>query len=226
MSESIAPARPSATVVIGRGGSADLEILLLKRNEQIAFHGGSWVFPGGRVDEADAVDGATSELDLARRAAVREAREETGLAPDPASLLPFAHWTTPEILPKRFATWFFLAPVDDVDEVVIDQSEIIDFRWLTPRAALAAHAAGDIELPAPTFVTLLRFGAQPSLAALCRALNGVAIERFLPRVVKLADGRATLYEEDAGYASLDMERPGPRHRLVMRGRQFEYIKDF
>lgn len=226
MTATPAPARPSATVCIGRGGDDALEILLLRRNDEVAFHGGSWVFPGGRVDAADGADGARDELALARRAAVREAREETGLAPHADSLLPFAHWTTPDILPKRFATWFFLAPLEQADRVVIDNSEIVDYRWYTPAGALAAHAGGDIELPAPTFVTLLRFSRFKALDALCEDLRATVVERFVPRVVKLADGRATLYAEDAGYHALDMDAPGPRHRLVMRGRHFEYIKDF
>ncbi|MCP5199619.1 MAG: NUDIX domain-containing protein [Gammaproteobacteria bacterium] len=226
MSTTPAPARPSATVVIARDRAGEFEVLLLRRNERVVFHGGSWVFPGGRVDEADAAEAAGSEIEAARRAAVREAVEETGLAPDPASLLPFAHWTTPEILPKRFATWFFLAPLEHDEPVVIDNSEIVDFRWYSPAAALAAHAAGDIELPAPTFVSLLGFSRFAALAALRDHLREAVVERFVPRVVKLDDGRATLYEEDAGYATLDMAAPGPRHRLVMRGREFEYIRDF
>lgn len=221
-----APAKPSATVVIARDGERALEILLLRRNEKIAFHGGSWVFPGGRVDEVDAIAAEEHEIDRARRAAVREAAEETGLAPDPASLVPFAHWTTPEILPKRFATWFFLAPLAHDRPVVIDNSEIVEYRWYTPAAALAAHAEGAIELPAPTFVSLLGFSRFATLASLCAHLRAAAVQRFVPRVVKLADGRATLYAEDAGYAALDLDAPGPRHRLVMRGRHFEYLREF
>ncbi|MEQ8660592.1 MAG: NUDIX hydrolase [Gammaproteobacteria bacterium] len=157
-----APARPSASVVIARDAGA-LEILMLRRNERIAFHGGAWVFPGGRVDADDQRGTGADELAVARRAAVRETIEETGLAPAAESLLPFAHWTTPVGLPKRFATWFFLAPVADDVSVTVDNDEIIDYRWLTPAAALAAHAAGAIDLPAPTYVTL-----RPAQAVRCR----------------------------------------------------------
>ena len=123
----------------------------------------------------------------------------------------------PRILPKRFATWFFLAPLAHEQPVVIDNSEIVEYRWYTPAAALAAHAEGVIELPAPTFVSLLGFSRFATLASLCAHLRAAAVQRFVPRVVKLADGRATLYAEDAGYAALDLDAPGPRHRLVMRG---------
>ena len=225
MTSQDAPARPSASVVIARHGGDALEILMLRRNQSIAFHGGAWVFPGGRVDEADHAGTDGTEIDVARRAALRETREETGLDPAPHSLLPFAHWTTPVGLPKRFATWFFLAPFAENATVTVDNDEIIDYRWMTPAATLAAHAAGEIDLPAPTYVTLLRFSSYASLEALVAALAASEVERFVPRVVKVDGGRCTVYEEDIAYESLDLELPGPRHRLIMRGNDFRYLRE-
>ncbi len=96
-------AQPAATVVLLRAGRAMPEVLLLRRSSKLAFHGGAWVFPGGRVD----LDAGESADDAgARRAAVREAHEEAGLVLDPAALVPLSHWTTPEGQPRRFATWF------------------------------------------------------------------------------------------------------------------------
>lgn len=43
----------AATVVIVRDGEDGLEVLMVLRNRSLKFGGGSWVFPGGRVDEAD-----------------------------------------------------------------------------------------------------------------------------------------------------------------------------
>ena len=94
-----APAKPSASVLVIRDGAQALEVLLVRRNEKIVFHGGAWVFPGGRVDDADAQGDAPPELEIAKRAAVREALEETGLTLSLTALLPFAHWTTPIDLP-------------------------------------------------------------------------------------------------------------------------------
>lgn len=39
---------PSAAAV--RAAAAGFEVLLVRRNAQLAFHGGAWVFPGGRID--------------------------------------------------------------------------------------------------------------------------------------------------------------------------------
>ena len=43
----------AATVVMVRDGDDGLEVLMVLRNRSLKFGGGSWVFPGGRVDEAD-----------------------------------------------------------------------------------------------------------------------------------------------------------------------------
>jgi 8-oxo-dGTP pyrophosphatase MutT (NUDIX family) len=53
------PARPASTVILLRDGSGGLEVYLQRRHAGMSF-GGAWVFPGGRIDEADAdpaVDG-------------------------------------------------------------------------------------------------------------------------------------------------------------------------
>ncbi|HEX6240498.1 MAG TPA: NUDIX domain-containing protein, partial [Polyangiales bacterium] len=109
MSASV-PVRPAATVLVLRDvpvlgntrGASALEVLLVQRASELAFHGGAWVFPGGGVDAVDA--SAADELMAARRAAVREAQEEAGLTLTLDELVPFSHWTTPVDRSRRFAT--------------------------------------------------------------------------------------------------------------------------
>ena len=45
---------PAATVVLVRETEEDsgLQVLLLQHNSRLVFHGGHWVFPGGRIDKA------------------------------------------------------------------------------------------------------------------------------------------------------------------------------
>ena len=58
-------------VALLRDGDDGLEVLMVKRASTLEFHGGAWVFPGGRIDDADwAADAA--EIEAARRAAARE----------------------------------------------------------------------------------------------------------------------------------------------------------
>src|SRR3954466_8065128 len=130
------PPRQAATVIVLRGGSEALEVLLVRRNPAQRFMGGAWVFPGGAVDAGESGDG-----DLAHRlAAVREVREEAGLdLPGADALLPFSRWITPEEVKIRFDTRFYLARVPDDAEPRVDGSECVDLGWWTPRGALDAH---------------------------------------------------------------------------------------
>src|ERR1700728_5438425 len=91
------PARQAATVILLRGGSQTLEVLLVKRNPAARFMGGVWVFPGGAVEQAEGEDDSAH-----RTAAVRELREEAGIAlPDPGALVKFSRWITPDVVKTR-----------------------------------------------------------------------------------------------------------------------------
>jgi 8-oxo-dGTP pyrophosphatase MutT (NUDIX family) len=189
-----------------------LEVLLLRRNSQLAFHGGAWVFPGGRIDPQDS--GAGGDEGAARRAASREAREEAGLEIDPEALVQISHWTTPEGPPKRFATWFFMGTAG-ATQVRVDGGEIHAHAWLTPAAALAGQRAVEIELPPPTFVTLSTLLARQNAEAALASARAAAPLVYLPRVVRVAGGACSLYPADAGWESRDPARAGARNRLHM-----------
>lgn len=55
---------PSATVILLRDAGDSLETLLLRRNSQLAFHGGAWVFPGGRIDPEDHTADAPDDVSV------------------------------------------------------------------------------------------------------------------------------------------------------------------
>jgi 8-oxo-dGTP pyrophosphatase MutT (NUDIX family) len=84
-----------------------LEALLVQRNKAVQHMGGMWVFPGGKVDQADYPEDG-DQYTAALNAAIRETREEAGLEVDPGQLVYQSHWTTPEGAKRRFSTWFFL----------------------------------------------------------------------------------------------------------------------
>jgi 8-oxo-dGTP pyrophosphatase MutT (NUDIX family) len=91
------PIRPAATVMLLRDGADGLEVFMVQRTHAAAFARSQYVFPGGRVDDADhaddfepicdALDDATASarLDLAEGglawfvAAIRECFEEAGV---------------------------------------------------------------------------------------------------------------------------------------------------
>jgi|GEM_PF-395192 len=92
--------RPAATVVLLRDAPAGLEVFLMKRHSLSDVLGGAYVFPGGKVDAADAdldmaahldqpleaLHAGLNEADIPERtagglyvAALREAFEESGV---------------------------------------------------------------------------------------------------------------------------------------------------
>jgi 8-oxo-dGTP pyrophosphatase MutT (NUDIX family) len=207
-------ARPAATVVLARDGPSGLEVLLIHRGVGTAFSG-TWAFPGGVVEEVDVPPGTEPDpLPAARRAAVREALEEVGLVVDEASLVFWSHWLPPCSAPRRFSTWFFLAPAEAAhDAVGIDGTEVRDHRWITPADALAAQRAGEIELTPPAMVTLSQLAAHADVAG---AVAAAAPEYFATRIVGDAQGiELCLWAGDVAYDDGVVDADGPRHRVIM-----------
>jgi 8-oxo-dGTP pyrophosphatase MutT (NUDIX family) len=216
---------PAATVVLVRDTDAGLEALMVRRSSKLAFAGGMWVFPGGRVDPDDAAPDRPGDVfEAARRAAVREAREEAGLVVDAEALVRLSHWVPPPVTPKRFATWFFLAPAPG-GSVVVDGGEIHDHRWLRPGDALARRDAGEIELAPPTWVTLRDLAAHADVGAALAHARAREPEHFETHVARVEGGLAALWEGDAGYDAGDADAPGPRHRLLMLETGWRYERD-
>lgn len=137
--------RMAAAVIVLRDGEDGIEVLVGQRTHAAKFMGGFWVFPGGRVDPEDGDGEAAWPV-----AAAREVREEVGIAVDPGALRAYDRWVTPEALPKRFDTVFFLAEAPAGAEPAIDGEEIVDSRWATPAALLRDAAEGRAVLAFPT----------------------------------------------------------------------------
>ncbi len=215
---------PAATVVLLRDGASGVETVMLRRNSKIAF-GGTWVFPGGRVDDDE--NDPDDVLGSARRAAAREVEEETGLVVDPNELVPWSYWIPPQMAAmttpgprRRFSTWFFAIRTPS-DTVLIDDGEIKDHEWMSPEVAMAKRDAGDIELVPPTFVTLTQLGAFSDVDSALAWAAGRAPERFATRPLP---GKPMIisWAGDAAYESGDREADGPRHRLVMADGAWSY----
>jgi len=208
--------KPASTVVIVRDGDDGVETLMLRRNADVKFAGGAWVFPGGRVDEADYA-AAADEEHARRLAAVRECMEEAGLDVPAEALLNFAHWVTPANMHKRFSTSFYVCAVEGDHVITVDGSEIHDYAWMKPDDALAAHRSGDMQLMPPTYITLLELAAQASVADLLAAYQARGPRRYEPCVTFIGDQVCFLYEGDAGYAAEDPAAEGERHRTLLVG---------
>ncbi len=217
----VQPAIPAATVLLLRDGAEGVEVLMLRKSSKITF-GGMWVFPGGRIDAEDHGQGGDLEV-AARNAAVRETREEAGIELSVESFVHFSHWTPPPGPQKRFATWFFAAHVEDELSVQIDEGEIQDHAWINPAAALERHAAGEIDIVPPTWVSLYHLSRHAPAARFVEQVRGSGVKVYSTRVAKAADGhRVAMWYGDAGYADWDADLSGARHRLVMTPGGFRF----
>ncbi|MCT4556861.1 MAG: CoA pyrophosphatase [Pelagimonas sp.] len=87
--------RPAGVLCAFQEGGTGLEVVLTKRASHLKHHPGQIAFPGGKVDEGDADVTVT---------ALREAREEIGLAPDNVTVLG-------QLPPHETVTGFQVTPV-------------------------------------------------------------------------------------------------------------------
>ena len=217
---------PAATVLLLRDSpGAGLEVLMLRRNSKIAF-GGAWVFPGGRVDEHEFVEGDV--VGSARTAAVREVHEETGLHIAADGLETWSYWIPPKMPSaptrgprRRFSTWFFATPAPS-GEVAIDQGEIHEDRWLAPSAALELHRAREIELVPPTWITLHQLDGYGSVSEAMDWAARSDPEEFRTRPIRPEPPVTIAWAGDVAYGGGGFDDPGPRNRLVMHPDGWHY----
>ncbi len=209
----VAPAIESGTVAVIRDAEAGgIEVLMLRRAplERDTFSG-MWVFPGGKVDEADRAGGA-DERGAARIAAVREAAEEADIELSPESLHPMDRWE-PEARPevtRRFSAWIFMAPAGE-GVVTTDGTEIHDHEWVSPSEAIRRHAAGIMGIVPPTWISLLQLSEHDSVASAMEWVRNRTPEDFYSRLTEVDGETILIWHGD----ELSGGGEGDRHRLAM-----------
>ncbi|WP_448251688.1 NUDIX hydrolase [Ottowia oryzae] len=281
------PPRDSASVVMLRDGAQGLEVLLMRRHADSAVLGGAYVFPGGKVDAADASADLLAGLDqppalLHARlgepgltaqqaaaffvAAAREAAEESGLLLlqrgndeialhsadacarlragealaallaahgarlDTDALAPWSRWITPRrpsVMNKRFDTRFFLAAAPPAQPTQIDDFEVTEARWLTPRAALQQYRAHEIDMAPPQIVSLLHLMQYRDVAHAMADARSRTPPLIEPQPVETAETRVLCYPGDAEHAVPQRALPAlVPTRLLWRNKRFEPPEGF
>ncbi|MBN9527459.1 MAG: NUDIX domain-containing protein [Alphaproteobacteria bacterium] len=140
--------RDAATLVLLREGTAGLEVLMGRRVAAHRFMPNMYVFPGGRIDPADAKAPVLRDLapDVAARlgrqaraigvAAIRETHEETGLVlgrevdgrveADLSGLDVLARAITPPDSPIRFHARFLVARAEGATGTLGGSGELVE----------------------------------------------------------------------------------------------------
>ncbi|MFS0733601.1 NUDIX hydrolase [Microbacterium sp. 1P10UB] len=205
-------ARVAATVVLLRDADEGPEVLLIQRPGRGTF-AGAWVFPGGAVEPADAGQAEDAgEEAVARVAAVRETAEETGLVVDVGELITLSRWDPPPGIAVRFRTWFFVGCAPR-GELRLQPDEAVGAAWARPVDVLRRHGHGELTLFPPTFVTLARLSAQPSVEAVLSEARVAGVRDFATQVRE--GGALLVWPGDAedGARRADAAATTARHRL-------------
>jgi 8-oxo-dGTP pyrophosphatase MutT (NUDIX family) len=147
-----------------------------------------------------------SEIEASHRAVLCEGKTtflnvlaDNGLVLALDELVPYAHWITPEGMPKRFDTWFFLAAAPPEQVGAHDGRESTDSIWVSPCEALAGGESGRFKLPFPTTRNLIRLGKQNSVKSALDDMRGKPIVTVMPVMTKLNGGRQLRIPREAGY---------------------------
>jgi 8-oxo-dGTP pyrophosphatase MutT (NUDIX family) len=197
---------------------------MVRRPWTSRFMPGVWVFPGGAVDVDDASPpDAFGTSDDWIVAALRETMEETaiwittsgivertldgaafpdvlasGLRLDPERLVYFANWITPEALPLRFDTRFYLVSVPAATKGTVDGDELVDLAWVNPSEALRRERDGVWDIAFPTRKTLEVLASGTSADGLVASFSGIdVVQPVQPRILVTDDeARIVLPDED------------------------------
>jgi len=119
------------------------------------------------------------------------------------TLLPFAHWVTPEIAPKRFDTHFFIAAAPPGQVAQHDGSEAVDSFWVRPADALDDCEQGRRTIIFPTLVNLALLAQSAAVTDALAAARARPVTRIQPTLGKRADGKTVpILPVDCGYPTL------------------------
>jgi len=227
--------REAASVILLRAVPNDFEVFLLRRHKKASFMASAFVFPGGATEPGeDARTAATRELfeeagvllasspgaqnetlQLMRQDQLRHkvlagapasgVLEIAGLAWATDGLIPWSHWITPSIEPKRFSARFFVGELPAGQHPTFDATETVDQVWVTPTDALVR--AGELALPPPQIRTFWELAHYQSIADVMAAAKKRSDEPhpIMPRLAAGATSPVLLLPWDPDYTEAQGE---------------------
>lgn len=147
--------------------------------------------------------------------------------PDFGGLHPWARWITPEAEKYRYDTHFFLIPLSPTqrDHAKIDDFEVTNHVWLSPKAALEKYDSREVKLAPPTWVMVAELSQLPTLADVVRAgCAGRDVRPIIPRFRFPQDDTEDVSIALPGDAeSHNPVSPSTRRRIVLpQGQPFRF----
>lgn len=142
--------------------------------------------------------GSATMLEFAQAANLEFALDELGH---------YAHWITPDMMPKRFDTHFYLARAPEDHLAIHDGSESVDSVWIRPDDAIAEADAGTKTIIFPTLLNVQMLATRTDVVDAFGKCG--AVKTVEPFVQKNAEGKPELcIQPDAGYGDIrePMER--------------------
>jgi 8-oxo-dGTP pyrophosphatase MutT (NUDIX family) len=109
----------------------------------------------------------------------------------------FAHWITPENMPKRFDTHFFLASSPVGHAGSHDGRESVDSVWIRPEDAIASREKLNVIFP--TKLNLMKLARSKTVAEALKAARAAPPLTVTPWVEPGPNGNILRIRDDAGY---------------------------
>jgi 8-oxo-dGTP pyrophosphatase MutT (NUDIX family) len=195
-------------ILMRRGGThaeLGIELLMLQRGTEARFMPGVWVFAGGVVDPEDAdaaadpPAGVDAEEWAHRICGARELAEEAGIEVAAADLRPWSRWVTPEPVPARFDTRFYVALAPPHSQPEPDGVEMDRALWIGAEQALVAAERKEMEISFPTVHHLEELRGYSRADAVLAATAERPVDPILPKVVGSRESFEVLLPGDPRY---------------------------
>jgi 8-oxo-dGTP pyrophosphatase MutT (NUDIX family) len=143
------------------------------------------------------VSGLTAKLGRAPDFTELVIQGEIELATD--QLVLFAHWITPKIRPRRYDTYFYLAPAPDHQEALHDGHEAVASVWVQPGQAAQDGADKRVKMIFATRFNLLKLARNMARAAAFDAARTDTIVTVCPEYHETPEGLMWCIPIEAGY---------------------------
>ena len=118
------------------------------------------------------------------------------------ALVPFSHWITPEKMPMRFDTRFYIAIAPKGHEGQHDGNESVDSIWINPQQALDDCLSEKRTIIFPTRLNLEKLNESKTVTQAINNAKNSKIVTVTPLIEKLDQGIFITVPKEAGYGEI------------------------